>query len=100
MLANRADEARKYLARLAERSPGYALDTFLGAFRFDREAEQILPTQRPKARPRCGFEREAACLSARLSSATPKAECDASCFVTIKTPAIYWGFRGLAGQRQ
>ncbi|HEY0463500.1 MAG TPA: hypothetical protein VGC79_04795 [Polyangiaceae bacterium] len=41
VLANRPDEARKYLARITERTPGYNLASFLGAFRFDRDTEQI-----------------------------------------------------------
>ncbi|HET7540085.1 MAG TPA: hypothetical protein VFK05_09435 [Polyangiaceae bacterium] len=40
-LAKRPVEARQYIARIRQRSPGYGLADFLGAFRFDREAEQL-----------------------------------------------------------
>ena len=40
-LANRADEAKEFVARIRTRAPNYALSDFLGAFRFDRETEQI-----------------------------------------------------------
>jgi len=41
VLANRAEEARKFVARIRQRSPSYGLSDFLGAFRFDRETESV-----------------------------------------------------------
>jgi DNA-binding SARP family transcriptional activator len=40
-LANRADEARRFVARIHQRSPGYAVADFLRAFRFDRETARM-----------------------------------------------------------
>jgi tetratricopeptide (TPR) repeat protein len=41
VLADRADEARQFVARIRSRAPSYALADFLGAFRFDRETERV-----------------------------------------------------------
>jgi hypothetical protein len=38
-LADRRDEARRYVARIRERVPSYRVDDFLRAFRFPRETE-------------------------------------------------------------
>ena len=41
-LTNRPDEARKLVARIRERLPSYDVESFLRAFRFDRETEKLL----------------------------------------------------------
>jgi len=41
VLAGRVDEARKFVARIRQRSPDYGLNDFIGAFRFDRETERV-----------------------------------------------------------
>jgi tetratricopeptide (TPR) repeat protein len=41
-LANRKDEARAFIARVREKLPGYGVEEFLRAFRFDAEAEKII----------------------------------------------------------
>jgi len=40
-LAGRRDEARKFVARLRERLPGYGVEDFLRAFRFPEETERL-----------------------------------------------------------
>jgi DNA-binding SARP family transcriptional activator/TolB-like protein len=40
-LANRADEARRFVARIRERTPAYSVEDFLRAFRFGRDTEQM-----------------------------------------------------------
>jgi hypothetical protein len=40
-LANRRDEAGKLLARLRGVEPGYDVEDFLRAFRFDRDTESL-----------------------------------------------------------
>ena len=39
-LASRHDEARQFMARIRQRSPGYTFADFMGAFRFDRDTRQ------------------------------------------------------------
>jgi DNA-binding SARP family transcriptional activator len=39
-LANRRDEGRRFVARIRERIPGYDVEQFLRAFRFDAETER------------------------------------------------------------
>lgn len=41
-LANRKDEARAFIARIREKLPGYTVEDFLRAFRFEPEAEKII----------------------------------------------------------
>ena len=41
-LANRKDEARVFIARIREKLPGYNVEDFLRAFRFEPEAEKII----------------------------------------------------------
>ena len=41
-LANRKDEARAFIARIREKLPGYNVEDFLRAFRFEPEAEKII----------------------------------------------------------
>jgi len=40
-LANRRDEAQKFVARLRERQPSYSVADFLRAFHFDRDTEEL-----------------------------------------------------------
>jgi DNA-binding SARP family transcriptional activator/TolB-like protein/Tfp pilus assembly protein PilF len=40
-LVDRRDEAQKFVARIRERVPGYGVDHFLRAFRFDRDTERL-----------------------------------------------------------
>jgi tetratricopeptide (TPR) repeat protein len=40
-LANRTDEARRYVARIRERLPAYNVEEFLRAFRFDQDGERM-----------------------------------------------------------
>jgi DNA-binding SARP family transcriptional activator/tetratricopeptide (TPR) repeat protein len=40
-LVNRRDEARKFVARIRERVPGYGIGHFLRAFRFDADTERL-----------------------------------------------------------
>jgi DNA-binding SARP family transcriptional activator/Tfp pilus assembly protein PilF len=51
-LVNRRDEARKFVARIRERVPGYGIGHFLRAFRFDADTERLF---RSSARP-IGFD--------------------------------------------
>ncbi len=41
-LTNRRDEAKRLVARIRERLPSYDVESFLRAFRFDRDAEALL----------------------------------------------------------
>jgi len=41
VLADRPDEARKFVTRVRKRSPSYTSADFLAAFRFDRETERV-----------------------------------------------------------
>ena len=41
-LANRRDDAKKLVARIRERLPTYNVESFLRAFRFERDTEQLL----------------------------------------------------------
>jgi len=41
-LTNRRDEARKFIARLRQRTPTYTIEDFLRAFRMDRDSERRL----------------------------------------------------------
>jgi tetratricopeptide (TPR) repeat protein len=40
-LTNRRDEGRAFVARIRERTPGYDVDQFLRAFRFDADTQQL-----------------------------------------------------------
>jgi len=40
-LANRSGEARRFVARVRERSPHYSIEDFLRAFRFDADTERL-----------------------------------------------------------
>jgi DNA-binding SARP family transcriptional activator len=40
-LLDRRDEARKFVARIRDRVPGYTVEDFLRAFRFDRDTEKL-----------------------------------------------------------
>jgi tetratricopeptide (TPR) repeat protein len=51
-LANRREEARRYVARIRERAPGYTVEDMLRAFRFDAETARLM---RRCAKP-IGFE--------------------------------------------
>jgi tetratricopeptide (TPR) repeat protein len=51
-LANRRDEARKFIARIRERAPGYSVEDFLRAFRFDATTTALLR----RAAKRIGFD--------------------------------------------
>lgn len=42
VLAERRDDARRFVGRLRERTPGYTIDDFLRAFRFDAETTRTL----------------------------------------------------------
>ena len=42
VLTNRRDEAKKYASRIRERAPGYGVDDFLRAFRFDADTTRRL----------------------------------------------------------
>jgi len=52
-LAERRDEARRYVARIRERVPGYCVDDFLRAFHFEADDAALF---RRGAR-RIGFDR-------------------------------------------
>jgi TolB-like protein len=51
-LANRPDEGRRFVARIRERLPRYAIEDFLRAFRFSPDAERLFRL----AATRIGFE--------------------------------------------
>jgi TolB-like protein len=53
VLANRRDDARKFAARIRERAPGYTVEDFLRAFRFDADTTRRF---RQAAEP-IGFDR-------------------------------------------
>jgi TolB-like protein/DNA-binding SARP family transcriptional activator len=53
VLGNRRDEARKFAARIRERAPGYTVDDFLRAFRFDADTTRRLR----QAAERIGLDR-------------------------------------------
>jgi hypothetical protein len=40
-LAGRRDEARQFVGRIRERLPGYGVEDFLRAFRFERDVERL-----------------------------------------------------------
>jgi DNA-binding SARP family transcriptional activator/TolB-like protein/Flp pilus assembly protein TadD len=40
-LANRTEEARRFVAKIRERTPAYNVENFLSAFRFGRDSEQM-----------------------------------------------------------
>jgi DNA-binding SARP family transcriptional activator len=42
LLANRRDEAGKFVARIRERLPGYGVEDFLRAFRFDADTTRLI----------------------------------------------------------
>ena len=52
-LANRRDEARAFVARIRERSPGYTVEDFLRAFRFAPDAAELFR----RAAKQIGFDR-------------------------------------------
>src|SRR5262249_12547807 len=52
VLADRRDEARKFVARIRERVPGYTVEDFLRAFRFDTDTTRRIR----KAAEQIGFD--------------------------------------------
>jgi DNA-binding SARP family transcriptional activator/TolB-like protein len=52
VLTNRRDEARRYVARIRDRAPGYCIEDFLRAFRFDADTTRQLR----KAAAQIGFD--------------------------------------------
>jgi TolB-like protein len=52
VLANRREEAKKFAAKIHERAPGYGVDDFLRAFRFDADTASLLR----RAAKKIGFD--------------------------------------------